>query len=501
MSSSFFDAVSARCKSIDSLLCVGLDPRAETASEAEKVCLDIISATSEYACCFKPNSAFFEAHGGPGFEALGRVIAASHEAGVPVILDAKRGDVGSTGKLYAKAAYETLGADCVTVSPFLGFDGLEPFVKPNKGLFVLCANSNPSAKSFQDDAMRTKIAASCSKGGEWDSKARGLLGLVVGATDIGALELVRSVNSTSWILAPGIGAQGGDLKRAVEAGIASDRDPRLIVPVSRGISDAKEGYAAAACRLRDDVNAVLRRGSAEEEGKKSSSVLKPCQTRFVSCALASGALTFGNFTLKSGRKSPYFFNAGLVNRGDHVEGLFEAYADTILSMKVEFDVVFGPAYKGIPLCAGVVAALARRGCNVGFAYNRKEAKSHGEKGVMVGAPVSGKRVLLVDDVISAGTAIREAVTILSANDARFVAAVVGLDRQEVTGGVDLPEPGQERVSAVAAAGLEFGVPVGAVVTLTDLLTYIEHHSSTLDIAQYAPAVRKYREDYGVVVVV
>lgn len=413
-----------------------------------------------------------------------------------MILDSKRGDVGSTAKQYAAAAFEHLGADCVTLSPYLGWDAIEPFLSyPDRGVFVLCATSNPSAKQIQDDALRAKIALACASGGDWDARcAEGSrpLGMVVGATDVRALELVRSLNRDSWILAPGVGAQGAELGAATQAALARPEDPRIIVPVSRGIADAPHGYAAAACELRDAINAALRFGPPA-----STHTLAPFRSRFVQCAIASGALTFGDFTLKSGRRSPYFFNAGLICRGDYVDALFSAYADCILAANLDFSVVFGPAYKGIPLCAGVAAALAKRGKYVDFAYNRKEAKDHGELGFLVGAPVHGRSVLLVDDVVSAGTAIREAVTLLSENQARLVAVCVGLDRQEVAGGKELTHPDRPRLSALDTLVAELAVPVVAVVTLADLLTYVQHDSH---LRQYAEAMRDYRRDYGAEVI-
>merc|ERR1719265_1722680 len=198
--------------------------------------------------------------------------------------------------------------------------------------------------------------------------------------------------------------------------------------------------------------------------------LKLYQCDFIETALKLNVLRFGDFTLKSGRKSPYFFNAGLFNTGMAQARLCSAYAARIASCELEFDVIFGPAYKGIPLAAGVASALCTdHGVDVGFAYNRKEAKDHGEGGLLVGADVSGKRCLLVDDVISAGTAIREAKAILDSAGAVLAGVVVALDRQERTG-----KDGElSELSAVQSVQAEFGVPVLSIVGLDGLLAYLE----------------------------
>jgi len=507
---SFWSRVQSRAKELDSYLCVGLDPHgAVDAGAAEAECVELIDSTAGYACCYKPNMAFFEVHGGAGLESLVRVIAKCQSVGAPVLLDAKRGDVGSTAKEYARCCFETLGTDGVTLSPYLGWDSCSPFAAyEGKGLCILCATSNPSAKTLQSEDVRDAVARLTADDGEWGKAAAekkvGPLGLVVGATDIEALTRVRLVNEDAWILAPGVGAQGGDLERAVRAGRRpkDSEDPRLIIPVSRGISKA-ENPAKAACDFRDAINAALRSTTTEEVTSSltssTSTKISASQMKFIEVALQAGALKFGQFTLKSGRLSPYFFNAGLFCGGASVGALFDAYAEAIAAQRdLAFDVIFGPAYKGIPLCAGVAAALARkvpeRFADVAYAYNRKEAKDHGEGGTLVGADVAQKNVLLIDDVISAGTAIRESSAILTLNKANLVAAVVALDRQEVTGDKSLPDPDKPRISAVDAAAKDLQCPVFSIIGLQGLLDYLE---TTNKQNEYLDAVRKYRDDYGV----
>jgi len=211
-------------------------------------------------------------------------------------------------------------------------------------------------------------------------------------------------------------------------------------------------------------------------------------------ALDLQVLRFGQFTLKSGRSSPFFFNAGLFSTGRAQAQLCSAYAARIAASGLAFDAIFGPAYKGIPLAAGVAAALySEHGIDTGFAYNRKEAKDHGEGGTLVGADVKGKRCLLVDDVISAGTAIREAKAILDAAEATLAGVVVALDRQERTG-----KDGElSEMSAVQSVQKEFGVPVLSIVGLGGLLAYLEGRDGVNGLQEHTAAVRAYREQYGV----
>ena len=217
----------------------------------------------------------------------------------------------------------------------------------------------------------------------------------------------------------------------------------------------------------------------------------PTAQDFVRFAVDSGVIRFGAFVTKAGRDTPYFFNAGLFDDGAKLGRLATFYADALLASGIEFDLLFGPAYKGIGLAAVVAVELARRGRNVGFAYNRKEAKDHGEGGTLVGAPMTG-RVVIVDDVISAGTAIGESVRLIRAAGAAPVAVLIALDRQEkaATAGQTLEESAVQHVQAV------HGLPVVAIANLDALLEALASTSS-VELAQWLPKVREYRERYGV----
>ncbi|TCP16542.1 orotate phosphoribosyltransferase [Simplicispira metamorpha] len=212
---------------------------------------------------------------------------------------------------------------------------------------------------------------------------------------------------------------------------------------------------------------------------------------FVRFAVESGVLRFGEFKTKAGRLSPYFFNAGLFDDGAKMGRLAEFYAQALMESGIEFDMVFGPAYKGIPLAATVAVELARRGRNVPFAYNRKEVKDHGEGGTLVGAPLQG-RVLIVDDVMSAGTAARESIALIQAAGATPHAVVIALDRQEKA-----TENGQDvNHSAVQYVRQQLGLQVCAIATLADLLQYLQQDDGS-GVSAHHERVLAYRQRYGV----
>ncbi|HEX2668383.1 MAG TPA: orotate phosphoribosyltransferase [Gammaproteobacteria bacterium] len=212
--------------------------------------------------------------------------------------------------------------------------------------------------------------------------------------------------------------------------------------------------------------------------------MKDYQREFLEFALARGVLRFGEFTLKSGRKSPYFFNAGLFNSGAALAAIGRSYAQAVVDSGIGFDMLFGPAYKGIPLATVTAAALAEHhGLDLPYCFNRKEAKDHGEGGNLVGAPLKG-RVLIVDDVITAGTAVREAVSIIRAAGAEPVGLVIALDRQE---------RGQGQVSAVREVEQEHGMRVAAIVRLAELRDWV---AAQPDMSAPLAAIDAYRQQYG-----
>ncbi len=277
---SFFSFLEKRVDDCSSLLCIGLDPHvkdlpAPTAASARDFCLNLVKQTSRYAAAFKPNAAFFEVFGAKGWTALKDVVDAiqqeSNRMGsmIPVILDAKRGDIASTAEAYAKSAFENLDADCITLSPYLGKDSIDPFLNyPQKGVFLLCKTSNPGSGDLQDlmvtidNGPQTMVNRPSSTvylyehvahlAQQWNTKNN--IGLVVGATHIDAMKRVRAAAPDLWFLAPGVGAQGGELESALRAGLRKD-GKGMLINVSRSIARAeKPGLAAA--ELRDEILAI-----------------------------------------------------------------------------------------------------------------------------------------------------------------------------------------------------------------------------------------------------
>ena len=213
--------------------------------------------------------------------------------------------------------------------------------------------------------------------------------------------------------------------------------------------------------------------------------MKAFQQAFIEFAIARGVLKFGEFTLKSGRKSPYFFNAGLFNRGGDLAKLGRYYADALTDAGIDFDVLFGPAYKGIPIATTTAVALAdHHDMDVPYCFNRKEAKAHGEGGNLVGSPLEGK-VMLVDDVITAGTAIRESMTLIEANNASLAGVLIALDRQE---------RGTGELSAIQEVERDYNTKVVSIVSLADVVTYLK---SAGGYDEAISAIETYRENYGI----
>lgn len=439
---SFFERVEARVRETNSLLCVGLDPRAQTAAEAREECARVIAATKEYAAAYKVNSAFFEVFGGEGMTALQDVIARVPRH-IPVILDAKRGDIPDTSRAYARAAFETLGASAVTLSPYVGGDGLAPFLEnPERGALILCKTSNAGADELQaletSDGALFEIVAQNAQ--QWNTRRN--VGLVVGATDPARVARVREIVGEMWFLVPGIGAQDGDLEAAVCAGVRDD-GLGLLINASRSIMSAADPGQAAK-KLRDDIN--LYRALAHSKTSPHFSTPRR-EGDLAQDLLASKCVRFGEFKLKSGQISPIYLDLRrLVSYPAILKRVGQAYAQILRGL--EFDRLAGIPYAALPIATAVSLVLDKP-----LIYPRREVKEYGTKAAIEGEYNAGETVVVLDDLATTGETKFEAIEKLTSAGLQVRDIVVLIDR------------GQGAAELLARAGYQ----LHAVTTLPKLL--------------------------------
>jgi len=439
---SFFERLEARAREIDSLLCVGLDAHPELLAEddakaAYRFCLSIIEETSPLAAAFKVNAAFFEAFGADGWSALRDVIGAVG-SDIPVLLDAKRGDLGSSSSAYAKAVFDELGADAVTLSPYMGRDALLPFLeRTDKGVFILVRTSNPGAAEIQDvrlasgELVYEHVAVSVDGWGD-------NVGLVVGATEPEAMAAVRALAPEAWILAPGVGAQGGDLVAAVGAGIRAD-GAGLLVPVSRSIAQAADRVVVAK-ELRDAISEARRDHSPTDDLDRLAGEL-----------FKAGCIGFGEFTLKSGAVSPFYID--LRRLASHPKVLAHvAAAMNRLVAPLDFDHLAPIPYAAMPIGTAMSLSAARS-----VVYPRREVKEYGTAASVEGVFSHGERALVIDDLATTGASKLGAIAQLKEAGLEVEDIVVLIDREGGAG------------TELAEAGYRFH----AVMTVTDLMARLE----------------------------
>ena len=417
MNSSFIQKLTGAIERNNSLLCVGLDPdlsriTGDPGSDEEKLVrwgLEIIEQTADLACCYKPNIAFYEQYGPQGLSALRHIIAAVPDD-IPVLLDAKRGDIGHTAAAYARAAFEMLGVDAITTSPYLGSDTVAPFLAyEGKTVFLLCHTSNPSAAEIQHFGDAPLYRHVARLGQTWGSATQ--IGFVAGATQPEALAQVRRLAPERWILAPGVGAQGGDLAAAMAAGLNADGSG-VIVPVSRSIIYADDPRQAA-MNLRDRINHHRPAAGAHTPHKALILALHE-----------AGCVQFGKFTLSSGHSSPVYVD---LRRVVSYPALFRRVVDTYISISndLHFDYLTGVPYGALPIASAVALRTSKP-----LVYPRKESKAYGIARDVEGVFERGARVLVFEDVVTSGNSLLHAIEALEAAGLIVRDTVVLVDRKQ-----------------------------------------------------------------------
>ena len=450
---SFFESLEAAARKKGGPLCVGIDPRMAPAAGIRGKLADygkrVVDACAPFAVAFKPQLAFFERHGSAGWDALDDVLEhiRTVDADFPVILDAKRGDIGSTAEAYAESLLGREGNLAVTLSPYLGKESAQPFLeRDGRGLFFLCRTTNPGAGKLQERLMDDGCPLYLSVAREvlsWDERPGGSIGLVVAGNDSEALSSVRSAHPDAWFLAPGIGAQGGRADEALAAGARAD-GWGVLASASRSVADA-DNPGEAAKRLRDELDAAreafLASGETGAASARQAVSRKPARkltdserTELLLGMFKVGAFRTGSFTLKSGKQSPFYLDLRRLGADSRILELTgRAYAELLAG--VEADHV-----AGIPVAALPLAASASMAAGMSLIYPRLERKAHGSGARVEGCWDAGETAVMLDDLITTGGSKREAAAVLREAGLNVKDLVVLIERGD-EGRRDMAEAG------------------------------------------------------------
>lgn len=464
----FWGKLEQSARKHNSLLCIGLDPYPERIppSYGSIVAFNkaMIDATADIACAYKPNIAFYEALGKVGLEALHETMAYI-PPDIPVILDAKRSDIASTAQAYAHAVFKVWGADAVTVNPYLGRDGVDPFLSyQDRGVFVLCKTSNASAGEVQDWSQGgmplylhiAELALTWANGRE--------IGLVIGATYSEDIAALRARHRALWFLVPGVGAQGGDLEATLRAGLGSD-GLGVLINASRAILYAADPHQAA-MDLWQRINELREAIShAQQEA--------PPHGRHIilaRCLQDAGCLQFGDFVLRSGARSPVYVDLRrLVTYPRALALVAQEYARLLAPL--HFDRLAAIPYAALPI--GTAISLQT---GYPLIYPRREAKAYGTRRQIEGIYQKGERIVVLDDLISSGGSKLEAIAPLEAE---------GLEVQDIVVLIDREQGGREELA-------DRGYRLQAAVTLRQIVDALASEGRLA--ADMAQQVHRYLDD-------
>jgi uridine monophosphate synthetase len=466
----FFNKLQSAIDRNHSLLCVGLDPQPSQIPAAFRSASSdplqailawncaIINATVSYAAVYKPNIAFYEALGFAGAQLLRDTLDAIPDD-IPVLLDAKRGDMGNTAKAYAQAIFEHWDVDAVTLNAYLGRESIEPYFDyPGKGLFILCHTSNSGASDFQElevsdwrtldrepnQPLYIHVARTVTK---WSDN----IGLVVGATYPDAIAATRRAAPDAWFLIPGIGAQGGDLEASVKAGIRADQQG-IVVNASRSLAQASD-IAAAAKQMRDEMNQTRANKvypAVTAASAPPSQPLSKQEQSLIDGLVDLTAVKFGEFTLASGQRSPIYIDLRLLVSDPALLSLAaEAYSAIVATLDAD-------RLAGVPYAALPIATAVSLRSGLPMIYTRKEVKTHGLGKDVEGNWQPGERVVVIEDLITSGGSI-----IKSAERLRELGLLV----EDVIVLIDRGQGGVENLA-------EAGIRAHAVFTLPTMLDYL-----------------------------